>query len=559
MKYLGFLLLFLMANLPFWGQSSASPWNGSPSPKYEVRAVWLTTLNGLDWPRSHGAEAQKQELIRILDQLQQAGINTVLFQTRVRATTIYPSMMEPWEPTLVGASGKHPGYDPLQFCINECHKRSMECHAWVCTIPIGKWNKKGCQEFRKKYPKLIKRIGDEAYMDPENPQTADYLARLCREIVANYDVDGIHLDYIRYPETWKLRIPRDKARTNITAIVRAIHHAVKAEKSWVKMSCSPVGKHDDVTLYRAGGWNARTAVCQDAQRWMRDGLMDQLYPMMYFQGDNFYPFALDWQEKSYGRTVVPGLAIYFLDPKEGKWTLDIVTREMNVARQMGMGHCYFRSRFFTDNVKGIYDFSTQFDRQPALVPPMTWMGKPKPSAPTSLTIEGNTLSWQPARDNSGGPYLIYNIYASEFFPVDISKAENLVATRVNENSRLVPQNGRNYAVTAVDRYGQESEPAQLQLIMNVGLPSHLSLNTFYPSLLTSDGHPITLPPTNNVLDAEFIIIETLHGCSIAVRPYTTCLDLTGIPDGFYKIRSLGRKGRTHWLTTIFVKRNKHIQ
>jgi hypothetical protein len=69
--------------------------------------------------------------------------------------------------------------------------------------------------------------------------------------------------------------------------------------------------------------------------------------MMYFQGDNFFPFAIDWQEMSYGRTVVSGLGIYFLDPREGKWTLDIVQREMSVVRQLGMGHCYFRSQFFT--------------------------------------------------------------------------------------------------------------------------------------------------------------------------------------------------------------------
>ena len=71
-------------------------------------------------------------------------------------------------------------------------------------------------------------------------------------------------------------------------------YPVKAEKPWVKMSCSPVGKHDNLTRYSAGGWNARTAVCQDAQEWLRQGLMDELYPMMYFQGDNFYPFAIDW-------------------------------------------------------------------------------------------------------------------------------------------------------------------------------------------------------------------------------------------------------------------------
>ena len=549
MRYIAFLLLFLSVLSTSKAQTEASP-------KHEVRAVWLTTLNGLDWPRTRGAEAQKQELIHILDQLKEAGINTVLFQTRVRATTVYPSKMEPWEPTLAG--GNAPSYNPLQFCIDECHKRGMECHAWVCTIPIGKWNKVGCKEMRKKYPKLIKRVGEEAYMDPANPQTADYMARICREIVANYDVDGIHLDYIRYPETWKLKISKSQARANITSVVRAIHRAVKAEKPWVKMSCSPIGKHDNLTRYKAGGWNARTAVCQDAQAWMREGLMDQLYPMMYFKDDNFYPFAIDWQEQSNGRTIVSGLGIYFLDPKEGKWTLDIVEREMYVTRQIGIGHCYFRSKFFTDNQKGIYDFGKRFDAVPALVPPLTWAGKPVPAAPTSLTIDGNTLYWQGAQDHSGGPYLLYNIYASKYFPVDINNSENIVATRVMASNLLVPSQGLNYAVTAMDRYGQESTPVQLQLVANSrpendNSPSAPMSEGAIPFYTVSKTQGIfIMPPRPSNLDARFIMIEDIQGKSISVQPYTRQLSLADIPRGIYQLRSLGRKGRNHRLGILYV-------
>ena len=549
MRYIAFLLLFLSV-------LSTSKAQTETSPKHEVRAVWLTTLNGLDWPRTRGAEAQKQELIHILDQLKEAGINTVLFQTRVRATTVYPSKMEPWEPTLAG--GNAPSYNPLQFCIDECHKRGMECHAWVCTIPIGKWNKVGCKEMRKKYPKLIKRVGEEAYMDPANPQTADYMARICREIVANYDVDGIHLDYIRYPETWKLKISKSQARANITSVVRAIHRAVKAEKPWVKMSCSPIGKHDNLTRYKAGGWNARTAVCQDAQAWMREGLMDQLYPMMYFKDDNFYPFAIDWQEQSNGRTIVSGLGIYFLDPKEGKWTLDIVEREMYVTRQIGIGHCYFRSKFFTDNQKGIYDFGKRFDAVPALVPPLTWAGKPVPAAPTSLTIDGNTLYWQGAQDHSGGPYLLYNIYASKYFPVDINNSENIVATRVMASNLLVPSQGLNYAVTAMDRYGQESTPVQLQLVANSrpendNSPSAPMSEGAIPFYTVSKTQGIfIMPPRPSNLDARFIMIENIQGKSISVQPYTQQLSLADIPRGIYQLRSLGRKGRNHRLGILYV-------
>ncbi|MDE7117846.1 MAG: family 10 glycosylhydrolase, partial [Bacteroidaceae bacterium] len=99
-------------------------------PLRETRAVWLTTIGGLDWPRTKVTDAtsrmrQQEELIRILDNYQRANINTVIFQTRVRAALLYPSKIEPWELSLTGQAGKSPGYDPLAFCIEECHKRGM--------------------------------------------------------------------------------------------------------------------------------------------------------------------------------------------------------------------------------------------------------------------------------------------------------------------------------------------------------------------------------------------------------------------------------------------------
>ena len=520
------------------------------SPKHEVRAVWLTTLNGLDWPSSTSPAVQKQQLETIIDRLKAGGINTVLVQTRIRATTLYPSAIEPWDACLTGTGGRHPGYDPLQFCIDLCHQRGMECHAWVVTIPVGKWAKAGCQQLRKRQPKLVKRIGDEGFMDPEQTATADYLARICGEIAHNYDIDGIHLDYIRYPERWKLKgvAARQKGRQHITAIVRKIAETVRAEKPWVKLSCSPIGKYDDLTRYRSGGWNARTAVCQDAQAWLRDGLMDMLLPMMYFQGNNFYPFAIDWQEQSHGRIVAPGLGIYFLDPREGPWTLDVVERQLHVLRQLGMGHCYFRSRFFTDNVKGIYDLAQHLDATPALTPPMTWAGKLAPEAPRQLTLDKGRLSWDGAIDRGDSPYLLYNLYASEDFPVDVSNAENLVATRLTATQVAVPSTPNlNFAVTAMDRYGQESRPAQL--LVNAG-PKYAA-----PIICKTDGSVVALPSKPSTLDADVVLVETLLGQVVASSPYASCLDISSLPDGIYQLRSLGRKGRAHRIGFFSIKRH----
>ena len=438
------------------------------NPKHEVRAVWLTTIGGIDWPHSYSTATQQRELIDILDQLQQAGINMVMIQTRVRATTIFPTTTEPWDGCITGRPGTAPSYDPLQFCIDECHRRGMECHAWIVTIPVGKWNGLGCKQLRQKYPALIKKIGEEGYMDPEKPETGDYLAKFCAEVTRKYDVDGIHLDYIRYPETWKIKVSKNQGRQYITDIVRKINRAVKPLKPWIKLSCSPIGKYDDLTRYRSNGWNANTTVCQDAQGWLRDGLMDALFPMMYFQGNNFYPFAVDWLEHSYGRIIAPGLAVYMLHPREKNWDLEVITREMNVLRDLGLGFTFFRSKFFTDNTKGIYDFTCDFNVTPALIPPMTWAGKHAPSAVSRLQVKrgmsADIISWQKAIDNSGADYLLYNVYASDHQPVDVSNPQNLIAARQRELQITVPHKGRPlyYAVTAMNRYGQESEPASMQ-------------------------------------------------------------------------------------------------
>ncbi len=529
-------------------------------PKYEVRAVWLTTIGGIDWPHSYAGSArsierQKDELRDILDRLQRANINTVLLQTRIRATTIYPSAYEPWDGCLSGKPGKSPGYDALKFAIDECHRRGMELHAWVVAIPVGKWNAAGCVRLRKRHPGLVRKIGDEGYMDPEKPQTAEYLADLCAEITGNYDIDGIHLDYIRYHETWPMKVSRRQGRTNITNIVRAISRRVKSIKPWVKMSCSPIGKYKDLSRFSSYGWNAYERVCQDAQAWLRDGLMDELFPMMYFRGNQFYPFALDWNEHSYGRIVAPGLGIYFMSPGEKDWPLADITREMLTLRHYGMGHAFFRSKFFTDNVKGIYDFTAQsFNQYPALIPPMTWQSSARPSAPSGLsrrTQEDNVelLSWTPVDKDT--TRIMYNVYSSREYPVNTDDARNLTVVRLRKSSLIIPHDPtRYYAVTATDRYGNESTPLQ-ERHTNPDTPE----TRITDRLLKCDGKTLSLPEKGSVLDAAFVTIETLQGHIAATRPYNgTVADVSSLPEGMYVLRSLGRKGVTHRLGYFVIRR-----
>jgi hypothetical protein len=191
--------------------------------------------------------------------------------------------------------------------------------------------------------------------------------------------------------------------------------------------------------------------------------MDQLYPMMYFRGNNFFPFALDWQERSHERTIVAGLGIYFLSPDQQNWPLVDITRELHFLRDNGLGHYYFRAKFLTDNTKGLYSFIRDFDNAPALIPPMTWMSDKKPAAPRQLNIQRGSLSdritWDTAIDRATSSHLLYNIYASTTANIDINEPRNLVATRLSDSCLVVPHSqGQHlyYAVTAVNRYGNES-------------------------------------------------------------------------------------------------------
>ena len=564
MRYLYIIFILFHLAVASYGQSFYAV---NPNPKYEVRAVWLTTIGGIDWPHSYAqsersAEKQKEELRAILDRLQKANINTVLLQTRIRATTIYPSQYEPWDGCLSGFPGKSPGYDALQFAIDECHKRGMEVHAWVVTIPVGKWNSYGCRQLRKRFPRLIKRIDQDGYMDPEATQTGCYLAEMCREIVQRYDVDGIHLDYIRYPETWKFRIGKDQARGNITRIVEKIHQAVKKEKPWVKMSCSPIGKFDDLSRYWSHGWNAYTKVAQDAQAWLKDGLMDELFPMMYFRGDQFFPFAIDWKEHSYGKIIAPGLGIYFLDPKEGKWNISDITSELYHLRNIGEGHAFFRNKFLLDNHQGVYDFVTaHFNRYPALVPPMTWESNKRPQQPVTLCIEENegttTLRWDNSLQYEDGtaiktPSIYNNVYASKEYPVDVHDARNLILTRTTRR-QLTTRTGNTptyYAVTTTDGFGNESRAKQLSQTAVV------KTTTRYGKAcrLTTTGESIILPSSIHETDCQYLIVKNMQEQAVYItKPQNREINIKKIKDGIYTLNCVNYRNIEHTLGTFIKK------
>lgn len=459
-----------------------------PQQKYETRAVWLTTLSGLDWPRTKATspasrERQKKELTDILDKYQELHLNTVLLQTRVRGSMIYPSALEGWDPCLTGEAGKDPGYDPLQFAIEECHKRGLELHCWMVTIPSGNakvHRQLGSKTVTKTHPQLVKKIKDYWYLDPGNPGTPEYLARLCEEITRNYDVDGIHFDFIRYLENSAETLDRDSyrkygkgqdksnwRRKNITDCVRAMYKAIKTIKPWVKVTCAPLGKYKDTDRYSSTGWNGYNKVYQESQAWVKEGIMDGLFPMAYYKGNHFYPFILDWHENANERTVVPGLGTYCLHPREGNWPLSEIQRQMNYSRSLGMGVAHYRSQFLTENTKGLYEWcKKEFYPYPAMTAPLSWQTTQQPDAPQGLKVAHQNglarLQWNEVTDKYTNSYVTYNVYRSTAPIVDINRPENLVAARLTAANYQEETYGKSYyyAVTAVNRFGLESAPLQ---------------------------------------------------------------------------------------------------
>ena len=245
-------------------------------------------------------------------------------------------------------------------------------------------------------------------------------------------------------------------------------------KPWVKVSTCPVGKYKDTSRYPSRGWNAFHTVYQDVQGWLGEGIQDQIYPMLYFRGNHFYPFALDWQEQSNGRQIIPGLGIYFLDPSEGNWTLDEIERQMHFIRAHGLaGEAHYRVKYLMDNTQGLYEaLEEDFYTAPALQPAMPWIDNVAPTPPSGLTVETPEngywkLSWQPATDNDKRNAPMYVIYGSDTYPVDTSNPENILAQRVQGTeytyAPIRPWTARKYfAVTAIDRCGNESKAIQQQ-------------------------------------------------------------------------------------------------
>lgn len=452
----------------------------------EVRAVWITTNWGLDWPINAKAsvEQQKKALSNMLDKFQAMNFNTVLFQAKAQGEVFFNSKLYPKSKYFNHANN----FDPLAYAIEESHKRGMECHAWIITFPVEYQKMTGKGRRRKpvkeKKPENYTAYKGTWYLDPGHPDTKKQLVSLVEEVVSNYDVDGVHFDYIRYPSNDKKfsddisykKYGRGKdlydwRRENINNIVSAIYDKVKSIKDWVQVSSSPLGRYRILKEVNPNdGWTAYETVFQDAGKWIKDGKHDLLFPMMYYRKHNFEPFLNDWVEVAGDRHVVPGIGVYQMMTSEQDWPIEDIVDQINYTEKNAKaGAAYFRAGNILNNLKGLKTTLDSVYSYPAKLPPMPWLNDNQPQTPTNLVAyekdeDGKLyIGWDISEEQKDCSYTVYRSDSTYF---DMENPKNIIATRIRGNHLSFPITKTDeptivyYTVTATNRYHIESAPCQ---------------------------------------------------------------------------------------------------
>jgi len=293
----------------------------------EVRGVWLTTVSRLDWPpvntvnvadAGRRAELQKKALTDKLDKLKSLGINTVFFQVKPDGTALWPSKILPWSDMMTGKIGQDPGYDPLQFMLDEAHSRGMAVHAWfnpyrvsVNTRPgtVAELNRTLTQNPASVYvlhPDWIRTSGDRFVLDPGIPDARDWITSIVAEVVSRYPVDGVQFDDYFYAEspgsalndsrTWAqygqgFASKGDWRRHNTQLLIEQVSRTIKQINPNVAFGVSPAGVWRNRSHDPAGSATRGAAAYDesyaDTRLWVQQGLLDYIVPQIY------WPFARD--------------------------------------------------------------------------------------------------------------------------------------------------------------------------------------------------------------------------------------------------------------------------
>ncbi|MGV2912970.1 glycoside hydrolase family 10 protein, partial [Bacillus safensis] len=262
MTVLTLMLMFVFLLIPSSSLAARAVPKGKLESTREMRAVWIASVYNLDWPSKKGLPVaeQKQEFIRLLDEIKAMNMNAVIMQIKPTADAFYPSAYGPWSEYLTGTQGKDPGYDPLEFMIEEAHKRGLEFHAWFnpyrITMNHTDLSRLSADHPARQHPDWTIAYGNQLYYNPGIPETQDFIIGGIEEVVKNYDIDAVHMDDYFYPykiagvpfpdqETYEKYGKKafthieDWRRDNVNQLVKQINDTIKKEKPYVKFGISP--------------------------------------------------------------------------------------------------------------------------------------------------------------------------------------------------------------------------------------------------------------------------------------------------------------------------------
>lgn len=472
--------------------------------KREVRSVWMATVWALDWPSSTSSTtAQKNEMVKYLDVLQKNNFNAVYFQVRTMSDAFYKSSYEPWSSYLTGTRGKDPGWDPLAFVVEECHKRGMECHAWVNPYRFStgsNWSTAQDQALKSAGMLLAYTKSDGKTTTILNPGLESVRKRIvdvCKEIISNYDVDGLVFDDYFYPEgipvtssagdydLWQKSGASmtfgDWRRNNVNQMVADVYNMVQQQKPYVRFGISPAGaactsaavaaKHGIDRCPVASDWQY-DGIFSDPVAWLEAGTIDYISPQLYWKTNHktnpFGPMTKWWSyvAKHFGRHHYASHSISFLNSSNTTGDWEEIGKQVQFSRDYteneAPGAVFYSAAYVTGKKQSGFGEWLQVNKfqNKALTPAIDWKKSGLEKVQVSgLNKRATVLSW------AGVDNVRYSVYAvPESVNVETLDsnipAEYLLGVSYKTTYTMPDdkKSGYNYAVCVLDRYGNEYEP-----------------------------------------------------------------------------------------------------
>lgn len=389
--------------------------SAQPSLNYEFRAVWVATVDNIDWPSKKGlpADQQKQEFLKLLDLHARNGMNALIVQIRPAADAFYPSSLEPWSEFLTGKQGlpPQPYYDPLEFMITATHQRGMEFHAWLNPYrAVFNYTRSSISpsHVTKTHPEWFVKYGDKKYFNPGLPEVRKHTAQIVKNLITFYELDGIHMDDYFYPYRIAGKEFPDQAsfkqygkgmtkdawrRSNCDSIIRQLQQTIRSVNPHVKFGISPFGvwrnkSQDPMGSDTKAGQTNYDDLYADILLWLQRGWIDYVAPQLYWERGHKladYDVLLKWwNEHSYSKHLYIGQAPYRAGTNAAWRNKAELPEQIQELRKYNNTHgsIYFSSKSFEKNPNGWNDsLRNTYYRYPALPPPMPWINNHSPVQP----------------------------------------------------------------------------------------------------------------------------------------------------------------------------------